>query len=218
MARSSRLSPEAIVTTALQLVDEEGLAALSMRRLARRLSVEAMSLYHHVRSKEALLDALVERLWDDVELNLDATHWEESMRQGMTVVRRGLLSHPNLLPVVATRPIMSQNPMVLVELSMAALVEVGFTPERSRQIVNVLVSFAVGHALAEVGASPMIFDGYDRDTVTRHRSTLPPDQLPLVASTFGSSPEDRDAEFQLGVDCLIRGLAAELELHPAPLA
>ena len=218
MARPTRLTPEAIVATALELVDEEGLDALSMRRLARRLGVEAMSLYHHVRSKEALLDAMVERLWDNVELSLDATHWEDSMRQGMHVVRQGLLSHPNLLPMVATRPIMSQNPMVLVELSMAALVQVGFTAERSRQIVNVLVSFAVGHALAEVGASPMIFDGYDRDTVTRHRSTIPREQLPLVASTFGAGPEDRNAEFRLGVDCLVRGIAAELAQEPAPPA
>ena len=77
MSRSPRLTPERIVNAGIALVDEEGLEALSMRKLARRLGVEAMSLYHHVRSKEALLDLMVDRIFDGVEMNLDEERWQD---------------------------------------------------------------------------------------------------------------------------------------------
>lgn len=215
MSRSPRLSPERIVNAAIELVDEEGLEALSMRKLARRLGVEAMSLYHHVRSKEALLDLMVDRVFDGVELDLSAELWHDQMTSGMYALRTALMTHPNLLPVVATRPVMSEDTMSLVELGLAALVDAGFSLERSRQIITVLVSFAVGHALTEAGASPMIFDGYDQQTVTEFRSSINDEDLPLVASSIGTTPDDRAAEFALGVQCLVQGISAELERNQA---
>ena len=211
MSRRHPLTPERIVRASIELVDEEGLDALSMRKLARRLGVEAMSLYHHVRSKEALLDLMVDRIFDGVEIKLDEERWQDQMANGMTALREGLMAHPNLLPVVATRPVMSVDTMGLVELALAALIDVGFTLERARQVVTVLVSFVVGHALTEAGASPMIFDGYDRETVATFRHSINREDLPLVASTIGTTPDDREAEFQLGVKCLVQGISAELE-------
>jgi hypothetical protein len=81
------------------------------------------------------------------------------------------LSHPNLLPVIATRPVMSSNTMALVELGLATLVDAGFTLDRSRQVINVFVAFAIGHALTEVGASPLMFDGYDPNAVAEFRTS-----------------------------------------------
>ncbi|MEZ5372532.1 MAG: TetR/AcrR family transcriptional regulator C-terminal domain-containing protein [Microthrixaceae bacterium] len=215
MSRSPRLTPERIVNAGIELVDEEGLGALSMRRLARRLGVEAMSLYHHVRSKEALLDLMVDRIFVGVEMNLDEERWQDQMTNAMYALREGLMAHPNLLPVVATRPVMSEETMGLVELALAALVDVGFTLERSRQILTVLVSFAVGHALTEAGASPMIFDGYDQETVSKFRHSISEEELPLVAGSIGTTPDDRLSEFQLGVKCLVQGISAELDQLPA---
>lgn len=58
---------------------------------------------------------------------------------------------------------------------------------------------------------PMIFDGYDRETVATFRHSINREDLPLVASTIGTTPDDREAEFQLGVKCLVQGISAELE-------
>ena len=57
----------------------------------------------------------------------------------------------------------------------------------------------------------MIFDGYDRETVATFRHSINREDLPLVASTIGTTPDDREAEFQLGVKCLVQGISAELE-------
>ena len=57
----------------------------------------------------------------------------------------------------------------------------------------------------------LIFDGYDRETVATFRHSINREDLPLVASTIGTTPDDREAEFQLGVKCLVQGISAELE-------
>ena len=211
MSSSQRLTPDRIVGCAIELVDDDGLDALSMRKLAHRLGVEAMSLYHHVESKGALLDLMVERVYGEVQVDLEAERWQDRVSGAMTGLRSALLTHPNLLPVVATRPVMSSATMELVELGLATLVEAGFTLDRSRQVINVFVAFAIGHALTEVGASPMMFDGYDSDAVNKFRQSISDEDLPLVASSIGTTPEDREAEFDLGVQCLVEGISIELE-------
>ena len=216
MSPSQPLTPDRIVGAAIELVDDEGLDALSMRKLAGRLGVEAMSLYHHVTSKGALLDLMVERVYGEMALDLAAERWQDRVANAMAALRGALLSHPNLLPVVATRPVMSADTMGLVELGLATLTDVGFTLERSRQVINVFVSFAIGHALTEAGASPMLFDGYDSQAVTEFRTSISDEELPLVASSIGTTPEDRTAEFDLGVQCLLEGISAELERSQTP--
>ena len=73
------------------------------------------------------------------------------------------------------------------------------------------VAFAIGHALTEVGASPLMFDGYDPNAVAEFRTSISDEDLPLVASSIGTTPEDRAAEFGLGVQCMLEGVSAELE-------
>ena len=211
MSPSQRLTPDRIVGAAIGLVDDEGLDALSMRKLARRLGVEAMSLYHHVESKGALLDLMVEQVYGEVMVDLAAEQWQDRVSGTMDGLRSALLAHPNLLPVVATRPVMSSATMAMVEVGLATLVDAGFTLDRSRQAINVFVAFAIGHALTEVGASPTMFDGYDSEAVRAFRDSISDEDLPLVASSIGSTTEDRAAEFALGVQCLTEGLSAELD-------
>lgn len=211
MSRSPRLTPDRIVSAAIELVDDEGLDALSMRKLARRLGVEAMSLYHHVASKGALLDLMVEQVYGEIQLDLVADRWQDQVSNAMRSLRSALIAHPNLLPVVATRPVMSNKTMAMVELGLAILVNAGFTLDRSRQVMNVSVSFVIGHTLTEVGGSPMMFDGYDSKAVTEFRTSISDEELPLVASSIGRTPEDRAAEFGLGVQCLVEGISAELD-------
>lgn len=215
MSPAIRLTPDRIVGAAIELVDDEGLDALSMRKLARRVGVEAMSLYHHVESKGALLDLMVEQIYGEVTVELAAEKWQDRVSGTMNGLRSALLAHPNLLPVVATRPVMSSATMGLVELGLATLVDAGFTLDRSRQAINVFVAFAIGHALTEVGASPMMFDGYDSEAVNKFRASISDEELPLVASSIGTTPEDRAAEFALGVQCLVEGLSIELERSQA---
>jgi AcrR family transcriptional regulator len=104
MARTRQTSRAAIVDEALALIEEEGLDALTMRALGRRLGVEGMALYTYVRSKSELLDAAAERILEALELDFDAAlPWQERIRRG-TFAWAGLQArHPQGFPLVYRR-------------------------------------------------------------------------------------------------------------------
>jgi predicted RNase H-like nuclease len=87
------LSRTRVVDEAMRLADEEGLAALSMRALAGRLGVEAMSLYHHVAGKEALLDAMVDAVFAELHLPVVGGDWQDELRARSVSGRTVLLRH-----------------------------------------------------------------------------------------------------------------------------
>lgn len=97
-----------IVGGAVSIIDREGLKALTMRRLGDYLEVEAMAIYHHVHGREELLDAVVEsvvdELYADPEVHMHATEWQEYLYRLAHGVRRIALAHPEVFPLVCTRP------------------------------------------------------------------------------------------------------------------
>lgn len=93
MARAG-LTRETVLTTALGLADAEGLEAVSMRRLAAELGVEAMSLYHHVASKRDLHAGLIDLVWSDVDVALDEPDWRAALHRLCGSAHRALLRHP----------------------------------------------------------------------------------------------------------------------------
>lgn len=97
------LTRELALRTAMSLADRDGLDALSMRRLAEELRVEAMSLYHHVANKEAILDGMVDLVFAEIEMPRIDLEWKEAMRSRMTSVREVLLRHRWALRVLESR-------------------------------------------------------------------------------------------------------------------
>ncbi|GAA4399172.1 hypothetical protein GCM10023168_06110 [Fodinibacter luteus] len=87
------LSADRVVAEAVALADESGLAALSMRALAARLGVEAMSLYHHVAGKEALLDAMVDAVFAEIHLPVSGEDWRRELRERSVSGRAALARH-----------------------------------------------------------------------------------------------------------------------------
>src|SRR5919202_194847 len=102
-ADAPALDRRVILHAALQLVDAEGLAALSMRRLGARLGVEAMSLSYYVPDKAALVQGLAEVILDDLQLPSAPVHaWQTAVREVARSFRRLGLAHPNVFPLLAT--------------------------------------------------------------------------------------------------------------------
>lgn len=98
------LSRSVVAERGLAVVDEHGLAALTMRRLASDLGVEAASLYNHISSKADLLDAVVERARSEMLLPEEwPDDWRESVAVVFTEYYRSLLTHPNLIPLAGRR-------------------------------------------------------------------------------------------------------------------
>ena len=148
---------------AIELIDEQGVHALSMRRLGRRLDVEAMSLYAYVQSRENLLDgviaAIVDDLFDDPDTHLmDTDSWQDYLVQVANGVRRSALAHPRVFPLVATRP--PEAPWIRpplrslrwVESFLASLRSHGFDDDTAVYTYRAFTSFLLGHLLLEVAA------------------------------------------------------------------
>lgn len=161
--RRSPLDRNRVVRAAIELIDEQGLHALSMRRLGRRLDVEAMSLYAYVHSRENLLDgviaAIVDDLYDDPDTHLmDTDSWQDYLVRVAHSVRRSALTHPRVFPLVATRP--PQAPWIRpplrslrwVESFLASLHTHDFDDETAVYTYRAFTSFLLGHLLLEVAA------------------------------------------------------------------
>jgi AcrR family transcriptional regulator len=157
------LSLDRIVTATLELMDEQGIGAASMRAVAARLGVRSMSLYRYVQDRDELFDAVVERivneLADDPEVQLwPVDGWRPyliGMAQG---VRRYARAHPHAFPLVATRPPSAPwvNPPLRslrwVEAMLAGLADEGFSDEQVLFTYRTFNSFLLGYLLLETSA------------------------------------------------------------------
>jgi TetR/AcrR family tetracycline transcriptional repressor len=197
----AHLTVDLIVDGALALVDEQGLDGLSMRKLGARLGVEAMTLYHHVPTKDALLDRLVERVViraDFLEAD-QALSWRQRLERFARRYRAILIERPNLAPLIATRPVRSPAALRHLAAGGAALMRAGFTVEQCFHIGNALSMLVIGAALAEIGptsgAKPAMTDG-----------------SPFAAAMNDpvAAVHDHDAIFSFALDSLLDGIASKL--------
>jgi AcrR family transcriptional regulator len=159
--RREPLSRHRVVRAAITYIDANGLADLSMRRLAATLGVEAMSLYKHVSGRDHLLDAVVEALLDDLHGDPDvqpeaALDWQDYLRRVANGVRRIALDHPHCFPLVATRP--PQAPWIRPPLRSLPWIDSflrtlqlhDFGPRQAVDAYKAFTSFLLGHLLLEV--------------------------------------------------------------------
>lgn len=160
---SRRLSLERIVDETLALVDEQGIASASMRSLAERLGVQAMSLYRYVGSREELFDLVVERIVDELSADNEVdmhpvAGWRDYLGRLARGVRRYAMAHPHAFPLVATRPTEAPwvNPplrsMRWIEAMLQGLHDEGFTDEQVIFTYRAFNSFLLGFLLLETSA------------------------------------------------------------------
>jgi TetR/AcrR family transcriptional regulator, tetracycline repressor protein len=146
------LSRERVLQAALNLVDHEGVDALTMRRLGRELGVEAMSLYGYVNNKQDLLDGLLERIYDELPRTVGATdRWQDQVRTTAQIFRQVLWCHPDTVGLVAAHPVPSRDGLELLDSAATALQEAGLDAPRAGEVVTVVLSFTIGHTANEIG-------------------------------------------------------------------
>jgi AcrR family transcriptional regulator len=159
----SGLDQQRIVQAAVRFIDERGLRELTMRRLGAYLGVEGMALYRHLPGREALLDAVVEsvvdELYGDPDLGLDVPGgWVDYLQRLAHGLRRIALAHPEVFPLVATRP--AAAPWVRpplrslrgIESLLQVMTSAGFSDEDAAAVYRAFSSFLLGHLLLEVSA------------------------------------------------------------------
>jgi AcrR family transcriptional regulator len=150
-----------VLGAAIEFIDEQGLEALTMRRLGAHLGVEAMALYRYVPGRENLLDGVVEtvidELYGDPDVHIAASHgWQDYLQRLAHGVRRIALAHPEVFPLVASRPPAAPwvrpplRSLRWVESFLDALIDSGFTEEAAVSAYRAYSSFLLGHLLLEV--------------------------------------------------------------------
>ncbi|MGK4579708.1 TetR/AcrR family transcriptional regulator [Kitasatospora sp. HPMI-4] len=218
--RRGRLSRPLVLSAAVALVDQEGLTALTMRRLAADLGVESMAIYRYTPGKEALLDGLVEAFFVEVNTRLrssaEATGgdgperaWRAELRRIAAAVASVAHAHPAILPLVATRPLsipMARRPAPVLQLTehlLAVLERAGFDHATSLVIYRMFVAWSLGCLLVD---KRQVIDNPDEpDPVLRlglHR--LPADQYPRLRAMVPLLAEyDDQEELLTGLDSLL---------------
>jgi AcrR family transcriptional regulator len=201
-----RLNRRRVLETALELVDAEGLDALTMRRLGAELGVEAMSLYRHVESKEALLDGIVELIVLEIEVPADdGGDWAEAWRGVGRSYRRAALAHPHAFPLVTMRPLSTPDALQRMDAAFDLLRRAGLDEEATVVAFRTLASFTRGFALEEVTGRALGEGRVDP-------RELSPVDFPRISELATRLVEaDHDAVFERGMDLIVTGLLAELE-------
>jgi len=160
-AKRAPLTPAEILTVALRIVDADGVDGLSMRRLARELGVEAMSLYHHFPNKDAILAGVI-----DLALETEApgppipgASWREPVMGAVLGFRRVLVKHPNVLPVMVAHPPTSPESSVYVTGPLRYLSAQGFTDSDAADLFQAVFAMSFGHAMLSTGYRSIEIDG-----------------------------------------------------------
>ena len=203
--RRTPLSRRSIVTSAIVLIEREGPDALSMRRLGKRLGVEAMALYHHFTSRDELIAAIADDLLAPLDDLPPTDDWTEACRRFATALRNVAVEHPATFRLVGLQPFDSPAALRPVERLLQVLVRDGFSPARALAIYRSVVSYARGYALAEA-------TGFTVDATQlsgrRRLSALPRDEFPVLAARADElTALDADQGYTLGLDAILRGLA-----------
>ncbi|WP_344578301.1 TetR/AcrR family transcriptional regulator [Streptomyces lunalinharesii] len=147
--RKPLLSRERIVTTALALIDAEGLAALSTRRLAAELGVSGPSLYNHFTTKDEILDAVADTVVAQVDVSTLATgvDWRAGLLDWARSYRAALAAHPHVVPFLAQGPGRRPAGLRMADAAFGGMVEAGWPPALATKVCAMVRYFVAGSAL-----------------------------------------------------------------------
>jgi AcrR family transcriptional regulator len=198
-----------VVAEAIRLADREGLDGLSMRRLARVLGTGAMSLYHYVASREELLDAMIDTVFQEIELPPEQTDWQSAMRRRAVSARQVLASHPWAIGLMDSRTSPGPAHLRHREAFTACLRRAGFSVVMTTHANWLLDSYVYGFALQEAS---LPFDTADELTDMVEDvflPQLPPDEFPYLNESAAALAADGYVpaeEFIFGLDLVLAAL------------
>ncbi|MCC9306233.1 TetR/AcrR family transcriptional regulator [Kitasatospora sp. RB6PN24] len=222
-AGRARLSRPRVLRAAIDLVDREGLAALTMRSLATDLGVEPMALYRYADGKQALLDGMVEAFYAEVNdlLRADAEvpppstdeagdgGWRAALHRIARAFCQVADAHPAVFPLVATRPLslpLARRPLPMLQLNeqvLALLDRAGLDDRATLRLYRAVVGWVIGYLL--VDKRQVIDNPEEPEPLLRlglHR--LPAEQYPRLRALAALLVEhDPEAELAAGLDILL---------------
>jgi AcrR family transcriptional regulator len=210
-----RLSRRRILEAALAIADREGVDALTMRRLGSDLGVDPMSIYNYLEGKDALLDGLVELLWEEVA-HPAGSDWSEQLRAFAQSLRKVFHRHPQTAPLLLGRNVLPLPALHLFHQHLGGLEAAGFDVPRASEAIRTLVSYGIGYGLAELtclgvpGTRERKKRPSERELLLSLGQALPPGTPPHLADAAVAVYAECDADlcFESGLQLILEGLKA----------
>jgi AcrR family transcriptional regulator len=206
------LSEEAVVDAALAIAKKEGLAAVTMRRVAADLDTGPASLYVYVRNRDELLRAMLDRVAAGIpRVEPDPQRWREQLYDLLDAFRVALEAHPGLSTVLPGVPVVTDSSLGSIENLLGLLVAGGIAPQEAAWACDVLMLIVTATA-SEADVRAAAGHAIDDDFVEQMRSTfaaVPAERYPNVASHASELVAgDGDDRFRFSIDTFIDGLIA----------
>lgn len=206
------LSRDRILDAAIRVADRGGVEAITMRRVARELGVEAMSLYHHVPNKDAILDGVVDKVFTAIELpDAACADWRDAIRARAASARSVLAEHSWALGLMDSRRTPGPATLRHHDAVLGVLREAGFTLPMAAHAISLIDSYINGFVLQETSLPIAIPDDV-QDVAGDILEQLPAEELPYLAEMIVDHAlqpgYDPASEFAYGLDLILDALEA----------
>lgn len=205
------LSQESILQAAKKIVQADGLEKLSMRKLAEKLNVKAMSLYNHIKNKDHLIDLLLDDVVSQITLPQKNENWQREMLKRAESAHQVFLENPwSLMPLLSR---INSGPSMLcyIDRSLACLHYAGFTLPEADQILNYFDSYIYGFTLIEL-QFPIQTEDY-QSTTEEMLPDLPQKDYPAMhqlSLILLQRSYDGKQDFVSGIQTILKGLEMKL--------
>ena len=202
------LSRERVLRAAIRMADENGFEALTMRKLAAGLGVQAMSLYNHVASKDDIRDGIVDLVMQEIALPAPGADWKTALRRSAMSAHDVLVSHPWACSLMMSTSSVSTARLDWMEGVLRTLREAGFSANLTHHAYHALDSHITGFTLWQVG---LFQDTEELTTMAEgFLRSLVVDEYPYLAEHIRehleeSSPDEK-TEFEFGLDLILDGI------------
>lgn len=199
--RRKPLSRAVILRTALAIADAEGREGLTVRRLAQALGVTPMAIYRHCRNKDAIERGLVDLVVGDYDVtNHDERNWRDWLCKTCGLMRRGLIEHPAIIPLLSKATYAGSDAMTVLERILHELRGAGFTPRGAAGMFHALMAYTIG--------SVTLGDSNAPRTLRREFTRAPRARYPQVVEAATALADHFEGRrFEAGVRAIIDGLA-----------
>jgi AcrR family transcriptional regulator len=202
------LTRDRVLSAAVALADRDGVGSLSMRRLARELGVEAMSLYHHVPGKQALLDGMVDLVFGEIDLP-SGDDWRAAMRRRAVSARQVLSRHPWAIALMESRRTPGPANLRHHDAVLGCLRRAGFPVALAAHAYSLLDAYIYGFALQEASlpfTTPEETAEVARSIMAEVPAGAYPHLTELAVEHVLQPGYDYGDEYQFGLELLLDGL------------
>ncbi|WP_433194739.1 TetR/AcrR family transcriptional regulator C-terminal domain-containing protein [Nocardia sp. CA-107356] len=214
--KAAGLRRDQIVAAAIELLDAEGLGALSMRKLGAKLDAGATSLYWHVANKDELLELALDEIWGLVQVpDPEQASWREVVTTFAYNFRLTMLGHPWTVTLIGSLPSVGPNAFELSDRLRRTFIGAGFTGTEIYLASGTVTSYVLGQVIPEITSAKAFGDkGFDPAGMLDVMDTLGGDYPEMLADYRNAMPADQQAAraiaFDFGLLCVMDGLESRL--------